>query len=221
MSIAIRLKAFGAAAVLALASVTTAPTQARASDDELIRFLLGAAAVAVIVHSFTDRPRESRPRDTGRRYTGNVLPGHCLETLRVRGRHVDVYNARCLRQAGVTRLPGRCAETIPTNRGQRHIYREQCLLNAGFRPEARHWQEDRRHRPSRPHRAVLPAQCEITYRHRGDRMRGYDGACLSRSGLRSLPESCALRARQERGGHLTIYNARCLHDAGYRASRRH
>lgn len=219
MPIATRLKAFGAAAVVALAAVTTAPTPARASDDELIRFLLGAAAVAVIVHSFTDRPRDSRPRDTGRRHDSNVLPDHCRETLRVRGRHVEVYNAHCLRQAGLTRLPRHCAETIPTNRGQRQIYREHCLLNAGFRAESRHWQPHPPQRPSRPHRAVLPAQCEITYRHRGDRMRGYDGACLSRSGVHNLPESCALRARREGGGHLTIYNARCLSDAGYRTSR--
>lgn len=195
-----------AGAAMALAGISASVTPAKASDDELIRLLLGAAAVAIIVHSFTDRPQQSQ-----RRYTGRVLPDHCRETLRVRHRHIDVYNARCLRDAGMRRLPAQCMETVRTNRGERRIYRERCLFAAGYRAESGSVLP-RRLPPS----AWLPARCEITYRHRGERMRGYDGACLSNAGLRNLPEHCALRARYG-SGHMTIYNAQCLHEAGYRA----
>ncbi len=216
----LRIAGLAAAVAVAVAGVVSAPTQARASDDDLIRFLLGAAAVAVIVHSFSDRPR-----DTSRRYTGNVLPDHCRETLRARGRLVEVYNAHCLQRAGLNRLPHHCAETVPTNRGDRRVFRERCLTQAGYRTESRYQQP--RHpqrpalpqRPSQPSRAVLPQRCEISYRQRGQSARGYDGSCLSRAGLRNLPGHCALNARTERGGQLTIYNARCLTDAGYHTER--
>lgn len=204
-----RVTGLMAAAAMALAGVM-APKPAKASNDELIQFLLGAAAVAVIVQSFSSPPRE----EAHRRYTGRVLPAHCRETLRVRHRHIEVYNARCLRQAGMRRLPDHCAETVRTNRGQRHVHRERCLRAAGYQVEHKSSPLERL-RPT----GVLPRHCEITYRHRGNQMRGYDGACLQNYGLSDLPDGCALHARRN-GGRMTIYNRRCLLDAGYRTAQR-
>lgn len=202
-------------AALIIAAIVSGSTPARASNDDLIRFLLGAATVAVIVRSFNDRD----PTPT-RRYRSNELPAHCVETLRVRQRHVDVYNARCLSRAGVHNLPQRCHEAIPTNRGTRQVYRARCLERSGYRVAGA---ETRPHRPrdvipTVPHRPVvahLPRECALNYRQGGQRFRGYDGACLHRAGLRRLPQACAMEARSG-NRHQTIYGADCLASVGYR-----
>lgn len=210
-----RVSNFGAALAVVLAGATAAPTPARASNDDVLRFLLGAAAVAVIVHSFT-----APPRAPVRQYGGSVLPDHCLETLRVRGRHIDVYNAACLERAGVRHLPGHCAQTVRTDRGERRVFGESCLHQAGFRPEPRSHPPRSQQPPAPPHRALLPEHCETSFRHRGERDRGYDPACLSRAGFRNLPGHCALEVRGDRGGYRWVYSARCLTDAGFREERR-
>lgn len=202
-------------AALVVAAVVSGTTPARASNDDLIRFLLGAATVAVIVRSFNDR--DPTP---DRRYRADELPAHCAETLRVRRQHVTVYNAQCLSRAGVHNLPQRCYEAIPTNHGTRQVYRAQCLERSGYRVATT---ETRPHRPREvvptvPHRPAamwLPRECALNYRQAGRRIQGYDGACLQQAGLRRLPQSCAMEARNG-NRRQTIYDADCLLSVGYR-----
>lgn len=202
-------------AALVIAAVVSGAKPARASNDDLIRFLLGAATVAVIVRSFSDR--DATP---DRRYRAHELPGHCAETLRVRQRHVTVYNAQCLSRAGVRNLPQRCYEAIPTNHGTRQVYRAQCLERASYYVAAA---ETRPHRPrdvvptvsGRASAVRLPQECALNYRQGGQRLTGYDGACLQQARLRRLPQACAMDARNG-NRRQTIYDADCLVSVGYR-----
>jgi len=203
-----------AALAVAVTGLLASATPAKAIDrDDLFRFLLGAATVAIIVHAYNDRNRRH-----DRRYVDNTLPDYCIETMRTGGRNVDVYNATCLRNAGLTGLPNRCERSIRTNRGQRTVFSANCLFDAGYRAETvqRDPRRDPRFDPriDPPRAATLPASCELNYTDRGQRLAGYYGDCLQRAGLRNLPERCALRATLE-GRPMTIYNSGCLLNAGY------
>jgi hypothetical protein len=192
-----------AAGAVALAGLA-APTPAAANDD-LIKFLLGATALAVVVHAAKKGNAQVHfPAPSPR-----TLPAQCAETLRINHRDVQVYNAHCLQQAQVWNLPDRCFEVVRTNHGNRGVYRSQCLIDAGWRPAhgGGHVTPPRNDHQAR----VLPQSCEIRYRTRGEFRQGYDAACLSNAGLRRLPEGCI--ARRSDG---QIYNAQCLIDAGYR-----
>lgn len=205
MSMLRNLTGLLAAIAIAVATVGVTAKPARAdTTDDLFRFLLGAAAIAVLVSAYHER--STRP---DRRYTARTLPDHCIETVRVRGRLIDVYNARCLRQAGMTRLPAYCERTISTDRGPRAVFSARCLYDAGYVAE----------RPRRDRPIVLPAVCELTYRYRGERFDGYYADCLRREGLRNLPGNCSLRARLG-DESILIYSAGCLFEEGYEAQRR-
>lgn len=201
----------GAVALAGLA-VTTAP--ARAHDD-VVRFLLGAAAIAVIIGAVDDR---HRARHVGHR----VLPESCMESARVRGRNISIYNARCLHHAGYHRLPQHCSVNLRTHHGHRAGYVADCMHQAGYRSERvthhrpRH-DYGRPHRQPQPHRGafVLPAQCEMHYREHGHRVWGYDGRCLTRAGHNRLPSQCMVR---DRAGNQ-YFNGQCLTNAGYRRGR--
>ncbi|TVP72448.1 MAG: hypothetical protein EA339_06640 [Rhodobacteraceae bacterium] len=172
-------------------------TPAQASDDQLLKLLLGATAVAVIVHTASraqSQPRQSQPAHA------RGLPAQCRETLRIRGQHVSVYNAHCLQSAGFHRLPAQCHEVVRTNRGPRAVYRARCLergVSAG-RGDHRRAQ-------------ILPDWCRTRYTYRGQRFSGYDGACLQSAGLGNLPATC--QVGRHGGG---IYSAQCLQDRGFR-----
>lgn len=214
-----RLTAFLTAGALVLAglSVTASPARSDTTDD-LLRLFLGIAAVAVVVNAFDDR---RTPRHVGRW----TLPDDCRETVRVRGRHIDTYNARCLDRAGYHRLPQHCRLAMRTDRGERPSYLAQCLYDEGYSAERRSYRRapdyrpgpDYRPRPDRSpgHAATLPRACEMVYREAGRRVEGYDGHCLSGYGLSHLPRQC--RVRDRAGNHF--YNARCLTDAGYYRAR--
>lgn len=195
-----------AAGAVALTGLSAAPAQAR--SDDLIKFLLGATAVAVIVHAARQGNAQvhvappSHPR---------ALPDHCREILHIRHREVTVFNAQCLQQAHVRHLPDHCYEVVRTNHGNRGVYRAQCLTEAGFHiaanPPRRHVEPTRPHQPAR----FLPQSCEIRYRTRDGLRSGYDAQCLRQSGLRNLPEQCV--ARRTNG---QVFQAQCLIDAGFR-----
>lgn len=201
-----RLTALLVAATLILAGMiaTAAPARAQSNDD-IVRFLLGAAAIAIIIRSIDDnhRPVYISPR---------VLPDSCLETARVQGRVVDVYNQRCLNRAGYRNLPQHCEVSLRTDRGHRVGYESRCLYRAGYRSDGHGFRPE----PTRPTFGALPRQCEMTYRQRGQRITGYDGRCLTNSGLRNLPRQCQVTSRDGQ----RIYTAQCLWDMGYRRGRR-
>ncbi len=215
-----RLRATSAilAAGVALGAISLPATPAQASDDTLIKLLLGAAAVAIVVQAArTDRgTSHNRPQ-----YARRELPDHCRETWRVRHRDITVYNAQCLRHAGLRNLPRHCLETTRTNRGQRSFYRATCLRDAGYFPEssAPHRGRDRYH-PTPPRGggwhggSLLPQQCLISYRYGGQTLAGYRGSCLEQRGVRNLPRTCQVRSTTG-----TIYSAQCLTERGYRTHR--
>jgi hypothetical protein len=129
-----RLKLIISAGAVALAGLAASAAPARAqSSDDLIRFLLGAAAVAVVVRAIDGSASSSRV-SRGRLPHG-VLPEACLETVRLNRRHVDLYHAGCLGWYGIDRLPRRCETRIPTDRGMRSYHLAQCLHEAGWRPQ--------------------------------------------------------------------------------------
>lgn len=216
-----RIQMMVLAGAVALAGLASSAAPARSSDtDDLIRFLLGAAAVAVIIGAIDDR---HSPRYISRR----VLPDSCLETARIRGRNVAVYNARCLQRAGYRSLPQRCYVDLRVHRGTRGSYVARCLYDAGYsaeRPYARPPSYDIRppaiSPPSHGIRprpdASLPQRCEMHYRERNQRVWGYDGRCLNNANIRNLPRTCQVR---DRAGN-TYYNGSCLLDHGYRRARR-
>lgn len=219
-----RVPALIAALALALAGLATTPGPARASDDDLLRFLLGAAAVAVIIRSIDGQGR-------GRYIDRWTLPDACLETVRARGRTVDVYHRGCLNRADYRNLPGHCQINLNTDRGRRVGYEALCLYNAGYRGEGYGYrpQPIRPVQPSYPvqpwhpgqpprHGAQgrsLPQHCALTYRQGHQRLNGYDGRCLRDAGLRNLPQQCRVTARSGQ----RIFEAGCLRDAGYRHGR--
>jgi len=156
------------ALAIAAAAMSVSAKPARALETEqLLGLLLGAAAVALIVRSYSSN--EQPPADT--RYAGRTLPAHCQETIRVSGVEFEVYNSGCLQRAGMTRLPEYCERTIQTNRGPHRIHDKSCLLQAGYQAEQRpshprptpppthwqppHWQPPHWQPPhSRPHRLL-------------------------------------------------------------------
>ena len=194
-----------AAGAVALAGIA-APKPAAANDD-LIKFLLGATALAVVVHAAKKGNAQVHVHTPAPQ--ARTLPAHCQETFRIKHRDVQVYNAHCLQQAQIHNLPDRCYEVVRTNHGNRGIYRGQCLTDAGWRVD----RGDHHANPPRDDRRarVLPHSCEIRYRARGELHKGYDTDCLHDAGLRRLPQHCV--ARRSNG---QIYNAQCLVDAGYR-----
>lgn len=203
-----RLLVLVTAGALLLAGLSATATPARSdTTEDLLRLFLGIAVVAVIVNAIDDR-RTPRYVD---RWT---LPDDCRETVRVRGRIVETYNARCLDRAGYHGLPQYCQLAMRTDRGQRPSYLAQCLYDAGYRAEQRYV------RPVPPgprpgYGAVLPGACEMIYRQDGVRVEGYSGQCLDSYGLYNLPTHCRVRDREGR----YYFNAQCLANAGYRRAR--
>jgi hypothetical protein len=154
-----RLKLLISAGIVAFAGIagTAAPARSQTSD-ELIRFLLGAAAVAVVVRAIDSSASSSRSRPQQ-----GVLPEACMETVRLNRRYVDVYHTGCLGWYGIDRLPRRCETELRTDRGRRSYHLAQCLHESGWRPQYAS-------APSRPrHDWTPPRQPHWHDRHWHDR----------------------------------------------------
>jgi hypothetical protein len=146
-----RLASLAAAAAVALAVITASATPARA-DDDLRRFLAGAAGL-VVLYAILDNNRRAQaapPHRGGwnppRHGRAAVLPARCAVDVRVRGGGSQTfYGERCLRQAGLNtrQLPARCEVTLRNRQGQRTAFSEACLVRAGYRVQGgrggRHW----------------------------------------------------------------------------------
>lgn len=149
------ITATAAAAAIAVTAVTASAAPARASTDDLLKLLAGAAAVGIIATGL-ERSSRAKPRDhgridpaprnrgkghgtRGRHRSTTAIPQHCQ--LRTRGnRHGDsYYAARCLRAAGLTSrtLPRQCETRMRSRNGHVQVYSGRCLRNAGFRIASR------------------------------------------------------------------------------------
>ena len=118
------------AGVIALAATAAPSGPARAQNaDDVLAFILGAAAVAVILRSYDNQAQAGwRPRP-------GLLPDACLERVRLNRRDIDFYHAACLGWYGISRLPARCETRLRTNVGLRRYFLAQCLYEANYRPE--------------------------------------------------------------------------------------
>lgn len=204
-----RMAALLAAAALALAAVAGTAAPARASDD-LVRFLFGATALAILVRAVDDHHRPAH-------HGGQILPASCQESVWLHGRHIDLFNSACLQRAGYRHLPLRCEAQVRTAHGPRRGYEADCMRAAGYGIGF-----DPAHPPrARGHRRDgasdrLPLHCEVHYRDGRHRGLGYDRQCLRDAGFRRLPQHCTLPVR----GGGWVLEAQCLWDAGYRRARR-
>ncbi len=156
-----RLKLFFSAGVIAFAGLAGGASPAKAqTSDELIRFLLGAAAVAVVVRGIEGSASTRRVR-----MPQGVLPAACMETVRLNRRNVDVYHSGCLGWYGINQLPRRCETTVRTDRGRRSYHLAQCLHETGWRAEYASG-------PSRPRHDYTPPRSH----NRRDCPPGWQGA---------------------------------------------
>ena len=225
-----RLTVFAAAAAVALAGLGAGTQPARADAEDILRFLAGAIVIGVIVNAIDDN-------QTPQYYGRSILPDSCLETIRVNGRNIQSYNARCLNRAGYDNLPWNCRYEFRVGGGHtRTGFVAECLYDAGYRRQGGGYQPDPwnngypprisppiggpmnppfgnpSYEPPRARLTQLPDQCRMHYRQQGDRIEGYWANCLRNSGYYNLPGSC--RVTSTAGD--AIYNAQCLWQSGYR-----
>ncbi|MCA0205760.1 hypothetical protein [Pararhodobacter sp.] len=216
-----------AAAAVVLAGITATARPAKADDaEDILRFLAGAIVIGAIVNAIDDN---STPAYTGRW----SLPGQCLETIRVNGRNINSYNARCLNRAGYDNLPRNCRYEFRVQNGRtRTGYIAECLYDAGYSRHSGGWSQpprwdDRwdndRHPPygGRPPHAGspgwqrpitrLPNHCSMHYRMNGNRVDGYWANCLENAGFYNLPGYCQVRSTDGQ----RIYTGHCLRQEGY------
>ena len=139
-----RLSATFAAVALALTSLAASATPARASDDAMIKLLLGAVAVAIIAsgaaqsRATTHAPRRQHARPHPHhaphgyharpKHRARYLPQHCATSFRTGGKQYHAYSARCLHHAGLHRLPSACV--VSTRSG--NLYATHCLRRHGY-----------------------------------------------------------------------------------------
>lgn len=205
-----RLTTLVAAGAIAVAGLGASTRTAQADADDLLRFLAGAVVVGAIVHAIDDN-------QTPRYYSPRVLPGSCLETIRVNGRNVQSFNERCLSRAGYRDLPGRCRYEFHLNRGRNRAgYIADCLYESGYRAEyGSSGGRDGDWRPGghggyggrdgwRPNGPITSAP---------PRVRG-PYPTSPRHNAR-LPGHCEVTYRQQ-GARIDGYWASCLRDSGFR-----
>ncbi|MCA2011731.1 hypothetical protein LCM17_09575 [Cereibacter sphaeroides] len=224
-----RVTTMVAAGAVAVAGLSATARPAEADADDLLRFLAGAIVVGAIVNAIDDN-------HTPHYYSPRVLPGSCMETIRVNGRNIQSFNERCLNRAGYGGLPQHCRYEFRVNYGRtRTGYIAECLYESGYNVGNGGWENGGGwnngghggYRPpisARPprvdppymspprHNASLPGHCSMTYRQQGQRVNGYWAGCLRDAGVRNLPGYCRVTST----GGDRIFNANCLRDAGYR-----
>lgn len=137
-----QLIAFATATALALSGLA-APAEAKSKKNDVIKLLLGAAAVGLILNQMNQGKAQAvtpqpYPNDWNNRYpaVGRSVPAECVMDVTVNGRLREVVSSRCLREFGVaSQLPADCAFDIRTNAGTRTVYGPQCLRDYGYRIE--------------------------------------------------------------------------------------
>lgn len=134
------------AAALALSGMIAAPAPARAETDEFVKFLLGAAAIGLIMNEASKRqqppraapvpsrhnPPDYRPQPP--RHHDRAVPASCLFDVPGRYGPRPVVGERCVeawdRRAD---LPEACAFDIRRGQGERRVYGLECLRDRGYR----------------------------------------------------------------------------------------
>lgn len=134
-----------ATAALSLAlSGLSMPAMAKEKKDDLIKLLLGAAAVGLILNQANGGKLFAPTRNRTvydddevppfSRQPERLIPGECAFEVNVNGRLREVVSERCTREFGLSgRLPAECAFDVRTSSGTRRVYGPQCLSDYGYR----------------------------------------------------------------------------------------
>ena len=136
-----RLTATLAAVAIAATSLVATPAPARAGNDDVIKFILGAAALGFIINETNKRnPSAARaatpaPRHAPvRRNTARSIPSSCLFDIDGRYGPRPVVGKRCVtRWDQNARLPNACAFDIRPGSRSRTVYGLRCLRDRGYR----------------------------------------------------------------------------------------
>lgn len=140
------------AGAIAVTGMTSAP--AKADNDRLQRFLLGATALVIIGTAVSKNKRDrhvTEPRHRHSQYWHHnshrhhrsvaphrharphriSLPGRCLHRHRTDRGRVTIYGRHCLRANGVhlSNLPRHCKRTVHAYRGTFKGYSPRCIAN--------------------------------------------------------------------------------------------
>lgn len=163
------ITATAAAAAVAVTAVTASAAPARASSDDLLKLLAGAAAVGIIVTGL-ERSSRAKPRDHGRI---DPAPDRHGKGLGARGRdHGQGAHGRGKGRAAhrhhrsTTAIPQHCQMRTRGNQRGESYYSPRCLRAAGLTSR------------------TLPRQCETRMRSRNGHVRVYSGRCLRNAGFR-------------------------------------
>lgn len=152
-----KLTAFLAAGAVFIGTLGASTAPAAANDRDILRFLAGAATIAIIAKGVSDhnrrnqahsaplpqpvQPDRGRPGHNRPPQHGNVrLPQTCAQAYHVRGQGVLTYYAEaCLRREGINThaLPQSCRQQVQSNRGPHPAFQGACLQQAGYRTARR------------------------------------------------------------------------------------
>lgn len=129
------------AASIAITSFAAAPARA-ASDEDIAKFLFGAAALAIIGKAINDSNRDQTTRFpdkeiivTPRPDRRKVLPRRCVTRANTAlGNNTRVLRAKCLKRhyQRANRLPNSCRLPIWTQNGRKPAYLARCLRDRGY-----------------------------------------------------------------------------------------
>lgn len=131
------LSALALAGVIAVTSLATSAAPARADDDAFVKFLFGAAALAIIANELNDHDRDVvvvKPHKYKKVYRSKRLPSSCRVTLeRPNGKRVKIYTRACLNRKGYTPVGApKCRRSAYWN-GRNHVFfTAACLRRHGF-----------------------------------------------------------------------------------------
>jgi hypothetical protein len=132
------LVAAGATA-LGLFAASAAPVKAETDNGAFFRFLLGAAALAIIVHELDDDDDDSdKPVviDPGNG-SGRNVPAACALEIDGMEHGRVAYSQNCLRSYNFRKLPVHCSFEARVWGKPDRLFPARCLRQAGFRLEPR------------------------------------------------------------------------------------
>lgn len=138
---------------LALTAISTTPV--RASEQDVLKALLGIGAVLAIGTAINKEKHRKEARQSQRvtrhkqthtnpavgqwlkkddfRNARKVAPNRCIREQWTHRGYRNVYGARCMERHAKARLPNDCLRRAKTNDGPRRFYTVRCLRNNGWR----------------------------------------------------------------------------------------
>lgn len=123
-----KLIAFTTATAIAFSGITAAPAQA-GPDEDLIRFLIGAAIVGVVIN---EANKNNQP------VTVTTNNGHYKK--KAKRKHHKKHHAHKKNK------PRECLRQRWTNHGWKTFYGKRCMINHGWtRHDGLGWHKHRRH----------------------------------------------------------------------------